>query len=208
MKRLLFIFILVALIYNLSGQINKYGVPMVRNYLTEITQGSDQNWCIAKDKFGNMYFGNQNRGVLQYNGTKWSAIPIKTNPRIYSLAADDKGIVYVGAAYEFGYLQPDEKGNIEYISLADRIDSIPKIKIVWSIELNDNKVYFQSEANIYIYDIAKDSLSILWLKKYKLTNALRLSRINDKMILADNKQGLFELKDTTISQLPGENSSG
>ena len=203
MKRLLFIFILTALINDLPAQINKYGVPIVRNYLTEVTQGSDQNWCIAKDKLGNMYFGNQNRGVLQYNGSRWTALQIKTNPRIYSLASDDRGIVYVGAAYEFGYLQPDTRGDLEYISLAERIDTLSKVRVIWSVAVKDNKVYFQSETSIYIYDIKTDSLSFLALKKFKLTNALRIAAINDKLILTDNRRGFFELKDTTVTQLPG-----
>ncbi len=71
MKKLLLLYILTALISDLSAQINKYGVPMVRNYRTEVTQGSEQNWCIEKDRFGNMYFGNQERGVIKYNGTIW-----------------------------------------------------------------------------------------------------------------------------------------
>lgn len=52
MKRILFLlYILAAIIFDLSAQVNKYSVPMVRNYITEITQGSEQNWCITKDKF-------------------------------------------------------------------------------------------------------------------------------------------------------------
>ncbi len=203
MKRLFLLFFLAAHISDISAQINKYGVPLVRNYPTEVTQGSEQNWCITRDKFGNMYFGNQERGVIKYNGTTWSVIQIKTNPRICSLASDDRGIVYVGAAYEFGYLQPDGKGNQEYVSLADRIDSVPEIKIVWSVKVRDNKVYFQTERNIYIYDIRNDSLSVLRLSKYKIFNSLRLSDINDKLILSDNLGGFFELRDTTISKLPG-----
>jgi serine phosphatase RsbU (regulator of sigma subunit) len=203
MKRLFLLLFLAALIFDLSAQINKYGVPMVRNYLTEVTQGSEQNWCITKDKLGNMYFGNQDRGVIRYNGKNWSAIQIKNNPRIYSLASDDKGIVYVGAAYEFGYIQPDKKGNPEYISLADRIDSIPEIRIIWSIGLNDNKVYFLGPKIIYIYDTQTDSLSTLQLLKFNLPEAYRLYKINNKLIIADINMGLFELKDTSITQLTG-----
>jgi hypothetical protein len=171
--------------------------------MTEVTQGSEQNWCITKDKFGNMYFGNQDRGVIKYNGTSWSAIQIKNNPRIYSLASDDRGIVYVGAAYEFGYLQPDEMGSPEYVSLAERIDSIPEIRIIWSIALDGTKVYFLGPKNIFIYDIETDSLSKLALLKYNLLDAYRMYKVNDKLIIADNVAGLFELKDTSIIQLPG-----
>ena len=100
MKRFVIIYFLVTLLFDLAGQVNKYGVPFVKNYSTQITQGSEQNWCITEDIFGNMYFGNQDRGVVRYDGTKWSAIQIGSNPGIYSLATDNRGIVYVGGIFE------------------------------------------------------------------------------------------------------------
>jgi hypothetical protein len=117
MKRIIILFTLIFLFLSLPGQVNKYGVPLIRNYSTQITQGSEQNWCIEQDLFGNIYFGNQDRGVIKYDGTQWSRIQIGNNPRIFSLSSDSRGIVYVGAAFEFGYLQPDAKGKTEYISL-------------------------------------------------------------------------------------------
>ncbi len=203
MKRFVIVCFLVTLIFDSAGQVNKYGVPFVKTYSSQITQGSEQNWCIVKDAFGNMYFGNQERGVLRYDGTKWSAIQIGNNPRIYSLAADDRGIVYVGGAFEFGYLQPSEKGATEYISLAERVDSIPEISIIWSIEVLNNKALFLGQKFIYIYDNENDSLSKIDLKRFGLKDALRLIKTHDKLVIADNDKGIFELNDTTISPLEG-----
>ncbi len=203
MKRFVIVCFLVTLLFDSAGQVNKYGVPVVKTYPTQITEGSEQNWCIVRDAFGNMYFGNQERGVIRYDGTKWSAIQIGNNPRIYSLAADDRGIVYVGGAFEFGYLQPGEKGEPEYISLAERIDSIPEIRIIWSIELLDNKVMFQGPRAIYVYDTENDSLSKIDLEQQGLLNVLRLIKINDKIIIAENTRGIFELNGTEISPLKG-----
>lgn len=203
MKRFVLVCFLVTLLFDSSGQVNKYGVPFIKTYSTQITQGSEQNWCITRDIFGNMYFGNQERGVIRYDGTKWSAIQIKNNQRIYSLQSDDKGIVYVGCAFEFGYLHPGEKGAAEYVSLAERVDSIPEIRIIYSIEVLDNKVMFQGPRAIYVYDTGNDSLSKIDLKQYGLLNALRLVKINDKIIFSDNVGGIFELNGTEISPLPG-----
>ncbi len=203
MKRLTVFLLLNTLIIGLSAQINKYGVPFIRNYPTQITQGAEQNWCIAKDKFGNIYFGNQDRGVIRFDGTKWSAIPIRNNSRVYSLASDERGIVYVGASYEFGFLQPDEKGNTEYVSLTDRVDSAALIKIIYSIELQDENVIFLGPKFIYIYNRFSESLTEVDLKKYNLLDAYKLARINDKLIITDNRNGLFELQDTIVRPLPG-----
>ncbi|MCX6302155.1 MAG: SpoIIE family protein phosphatase [Bacteroidia bacterium] len=203
MKRFVIVCFLVTLLFNLTGQVNKYGVPFVKNYSTQITQGSEQNWCIARDAFGNMYFGNQDRGVICYDGTKWSSIQIKDNPRIYSLAADKRGIVYVGGAFEFGYLHPSEKGTTEYVSLSERIDSVPKIQVISSIEVQDNKALYLGPRFIFIYNTENDSLSEIDLVQYGITDALRLVKINDRLIIADNTSGIFELKGTTISPLKG-----
>ncbi|MBK7627871.1 MAG: SpoIIE family protein phosphatase [Bacteroidales bacterium] len=203
MNRIVIVFILQSLFISLSGQVNKYGVPIIRNYSTQMTSGSEQNWCIEQDPFGNVYFGNQDRGVIKYDGTQWSQIMIGNNPRIFSLTSDSRGVVYVGAAFEFGYLQPDMKGRTEYISLAARVDSTPEIRYIYSTIISDNKVYFQGPKMIYIYDINNDSLVKISLKEYKLIDAIRLVKINDRLILADNLSGLFELKDNTISPLPG-----
>jgi serine phosphatase RsbU (regulator of sigma subunit) len=203
MKRMLILFFLITQIIDTLSQGNKYGVPFIENYPTQITQGSEQNWCITEDKFGYLYFGNQDRGVIRYDGTKWSGIQINNNPRIYSLASDDRGIVYVGAAFEFGYIQPDKKGTPEYISLAARLDSISEVRLVFSIVVRDNIVFFLSTKFIYLYDFNNDSLSKIDLSSFNLADAYRLVEINDKLILADNTEGIFELKDTLITPLPG-----
>jgi serine phosphatase RsbU (regulator of sigma subunit) len=187
----------------LSAQINKYGVPQIRNYSTEITLGSEQAWCITKDKFGNIYFGNQEKGVTRFDGTKWSNIKIGNNSRIFSLTSDERGIVYVGSAYEFGYLQPDNIGNLEYVSLARRTDSIADIRNIYSILSYKENIYYLSPRFIYVYNYLSDSLSKLNFKNYKLNTALRLVNINDHLVLSDNNEGMFELHDASLSPLPG-----
>ncbi|MBK9389861.1 MAG: hypothetical protein IPN68_06580 [Bacteroidetes bacterium] len=203
MKRYITIILLVLLAQCVAGQINRYGVPLVRNYATQITGGSEQNWCIAKDKFGNIYFGNQDRGVIKYDGTKWTPISIRQNPRIYSIESDSNGIVYVGAAYEFGYIQPGINGNPEYISLADRVPVKSDIRFVYSIVVEGSKVQFLGAKVLFTYDSELDTLYSMDLVRSDLLDAYRLIRIDNRLILTDNIKGLFELKDSSIVQLPG-----
>ncbi len=203
MRKAATLFAIFFLSLFVSAQVNRYGVPLIRNYSTQITQGSDQNWCFTKDIVGNLYLGNQDRGVIKYDGTKWSAIQIGNNPRIYSLQCDERGIVFVGAAFEFGYLQPGLTGNPEYISLASRVDSVPEIRVVYSIIIKKEKVFFLSPKNIYVYDISRDSLSCIDLLNKGIIDAYRLVEFHDRLILTDNFEGLFELKDSVITRLPG-----
>ncbi len=203
MKRFIVACFLSVMIFNLTGQVNKYGVPLLQNYPSQLTLGIEQNWCMVQDVFGNMFFGTQERGVLTYDGTKWSSISIGNNPRIYSLATDDRGVIYVGGAFEFGYIQPGETGAAEYISLSERIDSIPEIRVIWSIEVYNGKALFLGPRFIYTYDIETDSLSQINLEQYGIKDAFRLVRINDKLIISDNNNGIYELKDNSVSRLKG-----
>ena len=96
---------------------NKTGIPLITNYSAFELNFAEQNYSIAQDKRGVMYFGNNENGVLEYDGVNWRKIPIPTNSSIYSLAVDENGVVFVGAAGEFGYLAPNNSGKLAYKSL-------------------------------------------------------------------------------------------
>ena len=64
-KRLLVLLQLVLLTLVLSAQVNQYGLPIIRNFIPEEYDASDQNWCAGQDHRGVMYFGNNDRGVLE-----------------------------------------------------------------------------------------------------------------------------------------------
>ncbi len=203
MKRFVLVCFLVALFFDSAGQVNKHGVPFVKTYTTQITGGSEEKWCFTKDIFGNLYVGDQDRGVIQYDGTKWTGIEIRNNPRIHSLAADNNGIVYVGGAYEFGYIQPNEKGSPEYITLTDRVDSIPDIQDVRSIAQIGDDIYFQGTRNLFVYNYVSDSLHKIDLAQSGVFATLRLVKVNEKLVLSDNNLGLLEVKDGKIVPLRG-----
>src|SRR6056297_2376140 len=101
----------------LSAQINKNGIPAIVNYPPGITRGSEQNWSIVQDQRGVMYVGNDDKGVLEYDGSEWRTIPTSNNSIVRSLACSDDGTIYVGAVSELGYLAPDATGKMKYNSL-------------------------------------------------------------------------------------------
>ncbi len=65
---------------------------------------SPQKWCIAQNKEGLIYSGNDN-GLLQYDGDSWSFVPIVNGQKIFSLAIDTNGIIFTGGIGEFGFLK-------------------------------------------------------------------------------------------------------
>ena len=126
MKRIQLFLLILLFGFNFSdAQINRNGLPIIRNFEPgEI--GSDQNWAVVQDQRGVIYVGTNNDGVLVYDGVEWNKISIPNQSDVRSLMVDDNGLVYVGANGEFGYLRPDELGSLQYYSLIHTLDSIDR----------------------------------------------------------------------------------
>lgn len=174
---------------SMLAQPNKTGVPIVTNYDYSITGGSEQNYCITQDLRGVVYVGNNDKGVLEYDGVEWRTIQVPNDPEVRSIVTGENGVVYVGAESEFGYLSPDERGNLHYISLSDTInqDRNP-FSGVWNTYFVNGKVYFCTFARIYEYDPLLDSLGFIDLTPY----AYYAYFIDTTLFLSDYGEGLMQ----------------
>ncbi|MGA2407938.1 MAG: SpoIIE family protein phosphatase [Bacteroidales bacterium] len=226
MKRLIAFLILIFFVFRLAAQINKYGTPITWSYKMQDIEAAEYNWCITKDKFGAVYFGNDDNMVIRYDGRTWSKIPIgKNKPTIVrALGTDNRGIVYVGGPDEFGYIEPDSSGNRVYVSVSQKLNSTNVSNVtatgdslatkktkdsdfvigdIFSLIVKDTKVYFLSSRTLSIYNSINSSVSYINLRNLGFRQSIRLYSINDKILLADNIKGLFEIRNGQIVQLPG-----
>lgn len=226
MKRFIILALLTIFAQGLFAQVNRFGTPITKSYSTQITKGSENNWCITKDKFGSVYFGNDDNLVIRYDGSKWTTIPLdQKNPTIVrSLGSDENGIIYVGGINEFGYIMPDSTGKRVYISMSGRLSSARDITFtepgdtltfkdfakseliigeIKSLIVNSSTVCFLSPSTLIIYNSDIDSLNYINLRRLGFRNFERIFYINDRIILTNNNSGLFELKNEKILQLPG-----
>ena len=182
MRRIIAVLMLHLSFAGLFSQINRFGTPVTRSYAMQVTQSSEFNYCITKDKSGIIYIGNNDNVVLRYDGTSWTRIPVRENTTtaIYAIGADENGIVYVGGLDEFGYIEPDSTGLAHYVSLNERLagakdltgntvadlrEKTPEasdfaIGNIYSLIIKDSRVYYLSERTLIIYDRAADSLSL------------------------------------------------
>jgi len=222
MKRVAIFLALLFFVIKLSGQVNKYGIPLIKNYSSEIIHGSDYTHSIIKDNLGNLYLANEDMGIIRYDGNNWRTIPVRNNGLIRAMDKDDQGTIYAGGRYEFGYLEPDIYGKMRYVSLSQRFDEPSEViesnsdstnnqagneKIdigeIKSLVVNDSHVYFASARALFEYDIKNDTLKYINLGNYNLKNVLKVFLIGQKIILGDNTGGLFEYKDGEVKTLPG-----
>lgn len=126
------------------------GEPFIRNFSPKDYDAYSQNWAIVQGPDGLMYFGNGS-GVLEYDGVSWRLIPVSNKTVVRSLAVDETGRIYVGARGEFGYLAPDEKGQLCYVSLLNRINPENRdFTDVWEILVNSQGVYFRTENHLLL----------------------------------------------------------
>ena len=94
------------------------GMPYIKNFTEKEYNGGGQNWAVVQADNGIIYIGN-NLGILVYDGVSWRIIKIQSTVR--SLAIDNTGTIFFGAQGEFGYLQPDSVGQLQFHSLLEVI---------------------------------------------------------------------------------------
>ncbi|WP_445385985.1 response regulator [Robiginitalea sp. IMCC44478] len=135
--------------YTLHAQ-EQVGRPLITNYKYQDYQAAPVNWWALEDDNGIMYFANQN-GPMQFDGVNWRNIDINGPSR--SMVRDDKGTIYVGGQGEIGYFTPNEIGEIQFISLVDKIpEEHRSFADVWEIDFYNGRVIFRTEFKLYCWD--------------------------------------------------------
>jgi len=146
-KLIIIVFAILTQLSTIIAQINKNGIPFIKNYSKEEYNFAEQNWAVCIDNRGVVYFGNN--GILEFDGVNWTTILNSNNSIIRSLAADSLGTVYVGGVNEIGYLAPDKEGNQRYHSLTSEVKDL--FLDVWRIYIVNDQVYFCSSKHIYVF---------------------------------------------------------
>ncbi|MGO4821983.1 MULTISPECIES: triple tyrosine motif-containing protein [unclassified Flavobacterium] len=180
------------------GQVKNIGLPDIRNYKRSDYKGGTQNWDIDQDKYGNLYFANNN-GLLQFDGSSWKKYTFPNSTAVRSVKIDNAGKIFVGGYSEFGYFEANANGKLEYFSLSKLVSkqSVILIDFIWKIHILENEVIFQSFDKAYIYKNKK--LTIL-----KAPNRFQFSFLIDKKLyFQDASLGLLQYKNNQFIPLRG-----
>ncbi|QES87688.1 helix-turn-helix and ligand-binding sensor domain-containing protein [Rhizosphaericola mali] len=184
MKNLLLLFFLQ--IYCALGSAQGFSTAdNIFHFTKEEYRGGSQNWGIAQDKMGRIYFAN-NDGLLSFDGRNWELHPLPNQTIIRSIfiGKDDK--IYIGSQEELGYFYPNKQGKLVYTSLKNKI---PKEKQsdfadVWRIESVGNSIFFMSNRQIFKYE--KDKI-----EAFSSENWSFLGAVNNKMFAYNDNIGLL-----------------
>jgi hypothetical protein len=178
------------------------GRPFIRAYRPTEVGGAGQIWSMLQDRRGVMYIGT-NGAVLEFDGSSWRRIRLEPGGSGRSLALDPSGRIYVGSASAFGYLAPDEHGDMAFVSLVSRLpEDARSFNDVWRTFVTTDGVIFQTERAIFKW--AADRFTII-----KPTSRFnRASLVDGRIYLTMPETGLNVLEGDKFRPLPGTESLG
>ncbi|MCX3266128.1 triple tyrosine motif-containing protein [Pedobacter agri] len=203
MLKLVRLFIFLSLTTSLihAADIKSIGVPYIENYPKSVYASGNQNWSIAKDNKGVMYFGNA-EGLLTFDGKYWQKYQMPNRQIVRSVATDQNGKIYTGGFGEFGYWAY-LNNKLSYKSLTSLLPKGVKVSDeIWKIYVDRDRVIFQSFSRIFIYknekiEIIKAPSSFLFLHK-----------VNNRYLIEVLDKGLFELSGSKLIYIPNSDKLG
>lgn len=111
MKKLMLVLIFGCIFsFCIAQNCTQSGSQNVINYTPKEYGAVQQNWAIAQDKRGIMYFGNGS-GLLEFDDVTRRLYPLPNKSNILSLAIGNDGKIYAGAQGDLGYFFANSSEN-------------------------------------------------------------------------------------------------
>ena len=104
----------------LGARAAERGFPLITVYPAEVHKAGPQNFDVAQDRDGVLYFGNLH-GLVIYDGAWWRLLELPDDQVALSIGTDDQGRVAMGLVNDFGFLARDGSGSPLYRSLLEQI---------------------------------------------------------------------------------------
>lgn len=140
---------LFLLMLTISLPASERGQPFISWYPPQVYGAGTQNWAIAQDNHGVMYFGNDGV-VVTFDGARWDQLRVLSGRAVRSLAVAADGRILVGTQGDFGYLSVADDGSTQYVSLAAELpENAPSFTDIWQVIAYDDDWYFSSRQALF-----------------------------------------------------------
>lgn len=164
-------------------------LPPIENFTPIDYSAENQNWGISQSKLKNIYVAN-NSGLLEFNGAVWRLYGSPNGSTIRSVKAIND-IVYTGCYMEFGFWKKNAFGDLEYISINNKLNlSLKEDEEIWNIVALEDWVLFQSLERIYIYNASDESVKVIDSKSTKA----HMFNFNGTIYFQNEDNGLYKIK--------------
>jgi len=173
------------------------GYPFLKNFKHSEYNSGRQSWMISQAPNELMYFAN-NEGLLEFDGLNWNLHSLPDWTIMRSVYADVDGRIYVGFYNNFGFFQENKSGKLEFHSLMSLLkQQKEEYSEIWRIHKTKDGIVFQSYKNLIVFK--NNSLKI-----YPAPHEFHFSfYVNDKLLVADTKNGIYEFKNHEFVFLEG-----
>lgn len=189
------LFITTLFCQSSSFDFKKISKPFIKNYSNKIYKGSASNWSVIQDTRGVMYFGNE-KGILEYDGNNWRLIKVPNTNGARTLAVNNKGTIYASAYADFGYLESNSNGQLQFKSLLNYLDEKDKnFGEMWDVAVSAKGVFFKSKDKVF--RIVENKVTV-WDSIY----AFRLYNVNDTIYSRNADVGLMMIDGDKIKLMP------
>ena len=178
-----------------QGQIKSTGIPNIINYQKSLYNAGTQNWGIAQDNNGFMYFAN-NDGLLIFDGIRWELVKISQSSAIRSVCIDKENKIYVGLFNDFGILSHNISGEKSFESLRHLLpDQVTDFDDIWRIWDTPFGVVFQSFD--YLFILKDNQIRVVQPnKKFHFSYI-----VNNRLYINEPGIGLFEYNGETAEKV-------
>ncbi len=175
------------------------GTPFIDTYLKEDYDGGQANRGFVMDKTGMLHIANS-KGLLSFDGTRFSLVPLSNKTPVLSIAVDDNNIILAGGQGEFGYFLPDDKGALKYRSLKNLLpDEHLEFSDIRHIAVENGKAYFKSLQRVFVWDVGTENMKVL-----QNSSTLEfLGNTAGKIWVDDQSKGIRTLEGDTYSKVKG-----
>ncbi len=186
------------------------GKPFITLYPSIRTGGHNSNWAFVQDNRGVMYIGN-GYGIQEFDGSSWRLIRISNGSFVRSFAKDSSGCIFVGSATELGYLDADNNGNMQYISLFDQIPTEDRgFNYIWSTHATREGIYFQARERIFRFQRRtsairdKDAWQIkIWRPDNSNNYFIYSFYLDQNLFIHQRGTGLMKMVGDSLMLIPG-----
>ena len=201
MPEKIFKYILLSLLLQSTilsySQPKHIGIPQVKNYNTSKMHAGAQTWMIDIGSNGLAYFANNN-GVLEFDGINWRNHPLPGGILVRCIKATQNNKLYAGGFNEIGYLLPNDKGQLNYHSLIEKLpENARDFGEVWRIYDLPVGIVFQSYEQLMIYNNGH----------FKIIDAPEMFHfsflVKGELYINDQTKGLYRLANDQIVKVPG-----
>ncbi|MBL7994539.1 hypothetical protein JNM05_04130 [bacterium] len=190
-------FLILLLTHTLAAQ--ESGLSLSRYFSAAQYGAHNQNWAVAQDSSGVMFFGNTS-GILRYDGSEWQMYATPKGGIVRSLSYGRNHKMYAGAYAEFGYLTADELGRLRWIALSDSLpEPLRDFSDVWKIHVTPRGTFFTSPQSVFLFS-HDDRVVASWQpdRRFRFSYWVR-----DRLFVQDEQTGLKEIRGDSLITVPG-----